>query len=52
MLSGLRTRFPFLVDSGYATLTAGSAVLLLALLTIAGRFLSAADYGRSPTRWR
>jgi O-antigen/teichoic acid export membrane protein len=46
MLSGLRTRFPFLVDSGYATLTAGSAVLLLALLTIAGRFLSAADYGR------
>jgi O-antigen/teichoic acid export membrane protein len=46
MLSGLRTRFPFLVDSGYATLSAGSAVLLLALLTIAGRFLSAADYGR------
>jgi O-antigen/teichoic acid export membrane protein len=42
----LRARFPFLVDSGYATLTAGSAALLLVLLTIAGRFLSADDYGR------
>jgi O-antigen/teichoic acid export membrane protein len=39
-------RFPLLVDSGYATITAGSAGLLLILLTIAGRFLSAADYGR------
>ena len=46
MRSALRARFPFLVDSGYATLTAGSAALLLVLLTIAGRFLSAADYGR------
>ena len=44
----LRARFPFLVDSGYATLTAGSAALLLVLLTIAGRFLSADDYGRDP----
>jgi O-antigen/teichoic acid export membrane protein len=42
----LRARFPFLVDGGYATLTAGSAALLLVLLTIAGRFLSADDYGR------
>jgi O-antigen/teichoic acid export membrane protein len=46
MVSALRARFPFLVDSGYATLTAGSAALLLVLLTIAGRFLSVADYGR------
>ena len=46
MLNAIRTRFPFLVDGGYATVTAGSAALLLVLLTIAGRFLSAADYGR------
>jgi len=46
MRAALRARFPFLVDSGYATLTAGSAVLLLVLLTIAGRFLSVDDYGR------
>lgn len=46
MFAALRARFPLLVDSGYATLTAGSAALLLVLLTIAGRFLSAADYGR------
>ena len=36
MRSALRARLPFLVDSGYATLTAGSAALLLVLLTIAG----------------
>jgi O-antigen/teichoic acid export membrane protein len=42
----LRRRFPFLVDSGYATITAGSAGLLLVLLTVAGRFLSSGDYGR------
>jgi O-antigen/teichoic acid export membrane protein len=35
-----------LVSSGYATATAGSALLLLALLTLAGRLLPAADYGR------
>lgn len=43
---GVRRRFPVIVSSGYATVTAGSAALLLVLLTIAGRFLSAADYGR------
>ena len=46
MRTALRQRLPFLVDSGYATLTAGSAGLLLVLLTIAARFLSADDYGR------
>ena len=46
MRSALRARLPFLIDSGYATLTAGSAGLLLVLLTIAGRFLSVPDYGR------
>jgi O-antigen/teichoic acid export membrane protein len=45
-VDGLRRRFPFIVNSGYATVTAGSAALLLVLLTVAGRFLSAADYGR------
>jgi O-antigen/teichoic acid export membrane protein len=45
-VEAFRRRFPFLVDSGYATITAGSAGLLLILLTIAGRFLSSADYGR------
>src|SRR6185436_17689519 len=39
-------RFPFLVNSGYATITAGSNVLLLVLLAIAGRWLTAEDYGR------
>jgi O-antigen/teichoic acid export membrane protein len=46
MRTALRQRLPFLVDSGYATLTAASAGLLLVLLTIAARFLSADDYGR------
>ena len=46
MRSALRARLPFLIDSGYATLTAGSAGLLLVLLTIAARFLSPDDYGR------
>jgi len=45
-LAALRRNFPLLVSSGYATVSAGSAVLLLGLLMIAGRFLSAADYGR------
>ena len=46
MLRKLAARFPFLVSSGYAALTASSAALLLVLLTIAGRLLSTADYGR------
>ena len=45
-LAALGRRFPILVNGGYATVTAGSAGLLLVLLTIAGRFLNAADYGR------
>jgi O-antigen/teichoic acid export membrane protein len=45
-IDALRRRFPFLVNSGYATITAASAGLLLILLTIAGRFLSVDDYGR------
>jgi O-antigen/teichoic acid export membrane protein len=45
-LAGLKRRFPFLVNSGYATVTAASAALLLVLLTIAGRLLGTADYGR------
>ncbi|MES1256731.1 MAG: flippase [Acidobacteriota bacterium] len=46
MTRTIRQRFPLLVSGGYATATAGSALLLLTLLTIAGRFLTAADYGR------
>jgi O-antigen/teichoic acid export membrane protein len=46
MIGGVLRRFPFLVNSGYATVTAGSASLLLVLLIVAGRLLSAADYGR------
>jgi O-antigen/teichoic acid export membrane protein len=45
-LADLKKRFPVLVNSTYATATAGSAVLLLALLAIAGRYLPVADYGR------
>src|SRR5262245_41237638 len=45
-LDTLRRRASFLVQSGYATATAGSAGLLLLLLMAAGRFLSVADYGR------
>lgn len=45
-IPAIRRRLPFLVNSGYATLTAGSAALLLGLLLVAGRLLSAADYGR------
>jgi O-antigen/teichoic acid export membrane protein len=44
--ANIRNRFPFLVNSGFASVTAGSAVLLLVLLMVAGRFLDAADYGR------
>jgi O-antigen/teichoic acid export membrane protein len=46
MFDSLRRKYPFLVNSVYATVSAGSAVLLLALLLIAARWLSAADYGR------
>ena len=46
MFERVRARFPFLANAGYATLTAGSAALLLVLLMIAARFLSADDYGR------
>jgi O-antigen/teichoic acid export membrane protein len=42
----LKRRMPFLLNSGYAAITNASALLLLVLLTIAGRVLSAADYGR------
>ena len=40
-----KSRFPLLFNSTYATATAGSAVFLLLLLVIAGRWLSTADYG-------
>src|SRR5260370_4109886 len=46
MIRAALRRFPFLVNSGSATVTAGSASLLLILLTVAARFLTAADYGR------
>ena len=46
MIERLGRRFPFLVNGGYATVTAASATLLLVLLTIAGRVLTPADYGR------
>jgi O-antigen/teichoic acid export membrane protein len=42
----LRERFPTILNSAYATATAGSAGLLLVLLLVAGRFLSVDDYGR------
>jgi O-antigen/teichoic acid export membrane protein len=45
-MSGNRGRLSFLRSSGYATVTAGSAVLLVALTMIAGRFLPAAEYGK------
>ena len=45
-MSEPRRRFSFLVSSGYATISAGSAALLLLLLMAAGRFLTADDYGR------
>ena len=45
-LSSLKRRFPFLVNSGYATVTAGSNLLMLLLLVIAGRWLTEDDYGR------
>jgi len=45
-MSGTGGRLSFLRSSGYATVTAGSAVLLVALTMIAGRFLPAAEYGK------
>jgi O-antigen/teichoic acid export membrane protein len=45
-MSGNSGRLSFLRSSGYATVTAGSAVLLVALTMIAGRFLPAAEYGK------
>jgi len=39
-------RLSFLKSSGYATVTAGSAVMLVALTMIAGRFLPASEYGK------
>ena len=38
--------FSFLVNSGYATISAASAALLLLLLMLAGRVLTADDYGK------
>ena len=46
MLQRLTTRFPHLLNTAYATATAGSAGLLLVLLLVAGRFLGVDDYGR------
>ena len=46
MFERVRARFPFLANTAYSALTAGSAALLLVLLMIAARFLSADDYGR------
>lgn len=46
MSGGGRGRLSFLVSSGYATITAGSAVMLVALTMIAGRFLPASEYGK------
>jgi O-antigen/teichoic acid export membrane protein len=45
-VESLKRRFPFLVNSAYATLTNGSNALLLVLLVVAGRWLSVDDYGR------
>ena len=39
-------RLSFLKSSGYASVTAGSAVLLVALTMIAGRWLPASEYGK------
>jgi O-antigen/teichoic acid export membrane protein len=39
-------RFSFLISSGYATVTAASAVMLVALLMVAGRLLPASEYGK------
>jgi O-antigen/teichoic acid export membrane protein len=41
-----QARRSFLMSSGYASVTAGSAVMLVALTMIAGRFLPASEYGK------
>jgi O-antigen/teichoic acid export membrane protein len=46
VLDTLTRRFPNLLNTVYATATAGSAGLLLVLLLIAGRYLGVEDYGR------
>src|SRR5207344_2477998 len=45
-MSGTGGRLSFLRSSGYATITAASAVLLVALTMIAGRWLPASEYGK------
>ena len=45
-MSASSSRLSFLRSSGYATITAGSAVLLVALTMIAGRWLPASEYGK------
>jgi O-antigen/teichoic acid export membrane protein len=45
-MSASSGRLSFLKSSGYATVTAGSAVMLVALTMIAGRFLPASEYGK------
>ena len=46
MSDGERSRLSFLRSSGYATVTAGSAIMLVALTMIAGRWLPASEYGK------
>lgn len=46
MSGSSRGRLSFLMSSGYATITAGSAVMLVALTMIAGRWLPASEYGK------
>src|SRR5512140_1844773 len=46
MFAALRRRFPMIANAGYASVSAGSAGLLLVLLIVAGHLLSASDYGR------
>ena len=45
-MTATSNRLSFLKSSGYASVTAGSAVLLVALTMIAGRWLPASEYGR------
>jgi O-antigen/teichoic acid export membrane protein len=46
MSGGDGGRLSFLRSSGYATVTAGSAIMLVALTMIAGRWLPASEYGK------